>query len=252
MLSQNDAQVSQILISKNILTTEKFQEFIRNSVTREAFCRGISLLVLLKAQDYIPRETFEEILLQHFFTECQDCQRKTLLLESSLSSGFRCKVCSGPIQQIPLEVLELPGNTDPSDPQWKLIQLLEIIKDEERIARQILNGEEDPLVGKILGNCQIIRKLGEGGMGVVYLGQHLHLKNQVALKVMSQKILGPKSIERFFLEARSIAQIDHPQRSPNPRRWRRKWIPFSSSTIYRRKISFRSFRTRRNGLEKRC
>ena len=44
--------------------------------------------------------------------------------------------------------------------------------------------KEGPLVGVVIGNYQIIRKLGEGGMGAVYLGEHTLLGRRAAIKVL--------------------------------------------------------------------
>ena len=43
---------------------------------------------------------------------------------------------------------------------------------------------EDPVVGAVIGNYQLVRKLGEGGMGAVYLGQHQLLGRRAAIKVL--------------------------------------------------------------------
>jgi serine/threonine protein kinase len=39
-------------------------------------------------------------------------------------------------------------------------------------------------VGQYIGNYQLIRRLGKGGFAEVYLGQHLHLPRQVAIKLL--------------------------------------------------------------------
>jgi serine/threonine-protein kinase len=39
------------------------------------------------------------------------------------------------------------------------------------------------VVGVVIGNYQLVRKLGEGGMGAVYLGQHQLLGRRAAIKV---------------------------------------------------------------------
>ena len=39
-------------------------------------------------------------------------------------------------------------------------------------------------VGRKLGNYQLMRKLGQGGFGEVYLAEHVHLKTQVAIKLL--------------------------------------------------------------------
>jgi serine/threonine protein kinase/ABC-type transport system substrate-binding protein len=57
---------------------------------------------------------------------------------------------------------------------------------------------------------QILRELGRGGMGVVYLARDPLLKRDVAIKVISPDFLGPESAERFKREAQVVANMDHP------------------------------------------
>jgi len=62
-----------------------------------------------------------------------------------------------------------------------------------------------------LGDFKLLKKLGEGGMGEVYLARQQGLNRNVALKVLSKQ-LGKKDtfVERFFREARAMARLDHP------------------------------------------
>jgi len=62
-----------------------------------------------------------------------------------------------------------------------------------------------------LGSFQIVRKLGEGGMGIVYKATDLNLNRPVAIKVISPQMLGNTSMHRRFLrEARSASALNHP------------------------------------------
>ncbi len=64
-------------------------------------------------------------------------------------------------------------------------------------------------VGQQLGNYRLIRLLGQGGFADVYLGQHLHLDSQAAIKVMHTH-LAQEEWESFRKEARIIAGLTHP------------------------------------------
>ena len=61
-----------------------------------------------------------------------------------------------------------------------------------------------------LGPYRILRVLGEGGMGVVYLGVRDDLGSQAAIKVLRDAWLSPARRERFTSEQRTLAQLDHP------------------------------------------
>ncbi|MBL8842990.1 MAG: SUMF1/EgtB/PvdO family nonheme iron enzyme [Planctomycetes bacterium] len=70
---------------------------------------------------------------------------------------------------------------------------------------------EDPLVGRQLGDFKLVRRIGEGGMGTVYLARQLSLPRDVAIKVLPPASAGRRGrVERFDREARAPARLDHP------------------------------------------
>ena len=61
-----------------------------------------------------------------------------------------------------------------------------------------------------LGEYNIMREIGHGGMGIVYEAEHRSLKNRVALKVMHPRFRTDSTyLRRFQTEARSAAQLHH-------------------------------------------
>ena len=66
--------------------------------------------------------------------------------------------------------------------------------------------------GQIVGKYEIIRKIGKGGMGVIYLARHTQLDTLRALKVLPAENAAenPAFTERFIREARIASQIRHP------------------------------------------
>jgi eukaryotic-like serine/threonine-protein kinase len=63
---------------------------------------------------------------------------------------------------------------------------------------------------KSLGSYRIIRLLGRGGMGNVYLALHEELNRQVALKILRDASVSSVRLERFKQEERVLAQLTHP------------------------------------------
>ena len=62
-----------------------------------------------------------------------------------------------------------------------------------------------------LGDYRIIKELGRGGMGVVYLAEHQRLLKKYALKILPQAFSeDPQLVERFHNEARVMAELNHP------------------------------------------
>jgi serine/threonine-protein kinase len=67
----------------------------------------------------------------------------------------------------------------------------------------------DPLLGRCIDRYLLAGKLGEGGMGAVYLALQRPLNREVALKVISGLELTQSTVSRFEREARAIALLDH-------------------------------------------
>ncbi|MBI5369380.1 MAG: protein kinase [Planctomycetes bacterium] len=69
----------------------------------------------------------------------------------------------------------------------------------------------DPLLGKVLGGCKILSKLGKGGMASVYRAKHLGLDKMYAVKILPPASAeNSELITRFVSEARAMAKIQHP------------------------------------------
>jgi eukaryotic-like serine/threonine-protein kinase len=68
----------------------------------------------------------------------------------------------------------------------------------------------DDLSGRVLGDFEIIRLIGAGGMGQVYLARQRSLKRQVAIKVLKGELAANISaLRRFQAEAEAVANITH-------------------------------------------
>ncbi|NOY92457.1 MAG: serine/threonine protein kinase, partial [Deltaproteobacteria bacterium] len=68
---------------------------------------------------------------------------------------------------------------------------------------------DDPLIGAILaGRYEVLRRIGEGGMGLVYEAEHKGIEKRVAIKVLRDDFSKrPEVVERFQLEAKSASKI---------------------------------------------
>jgi len=63
----------------------------------------------------------------------------------------------------------------------------------------------------IFAGCEILKKLGQGGMGITYKARHIKLDKLVCIKLLSPQLSkDERQVEFFLREARSAAQLDHP------------------------------------------
>jgi serine/threonine protein kinase/Tfp pilus assembly protein PilF len=71
---------------------------------------------------------------------------------------------------------------------------------------------EHTLVNTILSHYRIVSKIGEGGMGEVYLAQDMsELERTVAIKLLPSDVASdPKRMQRFVLEAKTVSALNHP------------------------------------------
>src|SRR6266702_1458241 len=69
----------------------------------------------------------------------------------------------------------------------------------------------DARIGTELAGYRIESVIGRGGMGVVYLAEHLQLQRKVALKILAPELAGDERFRsRFLRESQLAASIDHP------------------------------------------
>ncbi len=69
---------------------------------------------------------------------------------------------------------------------------------------------QDILSQQQFGAYRIIRMLGEGGMGVVYLAERSDLETKAAIKILRDAWLSPARRERFLSEQKTLAHLEHP------------------------------------------
>src|SRR5438309_4230502 len=64
-------------------------------------------------------------------------------------------------------------------------------------------------IGQQFGNYRLLRLIGHGGFADVYLGEHIYMGTQAAIKVLHTQ-LGTHEVVRFRQEASMVARLEHP------------------------------------------
>ena len=104
----------------------------------------------------------------------------------------------------------LPGHAGGPGPAVRAVSATRDAGDAlETIRRQ---GPGDPLVGQTLDSrYHVLRRIGEGGMGIVYAVRHTVIERPLAIKVLKREAMRDRAtIERFVREAKSASRIGHP------------------------------------------
>jgi len=72
-----------------------------------------------------------------------------------------------------------------------------------RLTQQVGQAEQ-------LGQYTLVKKIGEGGMGEVYLARHALLRRPTAIKLLKPDLVNPETVARFQREVRLASQLSHP------------------------------------------
>ena len=78
-------------------------------------------------------------------------------------------------------------------------------------AHQVISSLPPAFEHQLFGPYRLIRLLGEGGMGLVFLGHRDDLASTAAIKVLRDAWLSPSRRHRFLAEQRTLAELRHPQ-----------------------------------------
>ncbi len=130
------------------------------------------------------------------YTLCRGCESRLDTISLWPGQSFICPLCKtrNVVGEGSTVTTDEDSGSDPSD-----------INDAE------LNSQRDLVAGDIVAHCRIVKKLGNGAMGAVYLAMHTTLDIPVVMKVLLGRFLKkPEFKARFYREARTAAKLDHP------------------------------------------
>ena len=129
---------------------------------------------------------------------CLDALTITTEENDSLLAGLRASVCED-------SYLDEPGYRE-ALAKFEAVGFAPFARSADSMPRS---------VPEQLGRYRILKELGRGGMGTVYLAEDAPLDRQVALKIPHfQPADSPRLLKRFYREARAAAAIEHPNLCP--------------------------------------
>ncbi len=138
-----------------------------------------------------------------------------------VGDGERAKG-KAPPPDLETRLLDDPSTPDEHDPLWNELGSTRVMGQDEKSDDGELSAPANltpvspsPVLGKdvvTLGDYKLLKKVGEGAMGVVYKARQLTSNRVVALKVLFPHIANnPKLVKRFYREGRVMGmKLDHP------------------------------------------
>jgi serine/threonine protein kinase len=143
------------------------------------------------------------------------CDASYTVADENLGRLGRCKKCGTKFPLVPGTRIEAA----PSSSWTDLDSISKRVEDPPSSSQTDLDSiskRAEAVLPDSFGRYKVLRLLGRGGMGSVYLALDTHLKRQVALKVPHITAFGdrPDVRERFFREAQAAARFHHPNFCP--------------------------------------
>ena len=127
---------------------------------------------------------------------------------STLVEEFLGRIRIGDVPDVEEFIADHPEVTDPDELRGLLATLLDV----ERLTLSSSGeGDDLPLPDLTAVGYRLLKKIGAGGMGVVYEALQINLGRHVAVKLLRPELLADSDIRELFrLEARILARFDHP------------------------------------------
>jgi tRNA A-37 threonylcarbamoyl transferase component Bud32 len=232
MPRKSDIRLGQLLVQRQWCSLTQVTAALDNQTMFRSRRQIKPLGRILIAEGHLSEDRLISALAEigALYMHCDKCKWAGEIVELSEGKPGPCRECGDPLslsdfrkrpaaKKAPasksLDSL-LSGDSSVSDLPT-IVAHFEEISESSRVAESqdfgSAGAEEDssdPLVGRILGGCQLTEKIARGGMGLIYKARQLNLKRVVAVKILAEDLSSDRSfVERFLEEARSAAQMNH-------------------------------------------
>jgi len=196
MPAATDREFARLVLSRKLASQAAVDECLEGLAAFEDNAVPKAVAELLVDKGHLRAGDAVELLkeLKQDVLECSKCGARYKLKPKLFGTRPKCPKCSGTVLLAGTPSSDAP---DRASGQPKTVVVAE---------------PSDPLIGTTLDRYKILEKLGEGGMGAVYKAENLDLGRIVALKLLPPETTSrkPEHVERFLQEARTAAQLIHP------------------------------------------
>ncbi len=228
-----EIRLGQYLVQKQCCGLREVNEALREQAKLRQSKQNKPLGQILVDMGAIPRETLWTVLaeLGVLHLHCAACDVLYPFARHEKGSIPRCAKCGAALALADPEPTRRPASAKLSDPSAVSSEASEALARTQPTG-PVPAGGADPLgpvpgppaapsaakddpsreayVGKVLGGCHLLEKVGHGGMGMVFKAKQLNLGRIVAVKVLSGALARDDSfVRRFLQEARSAAHLNH-------------------------------------------
>jgi tRNA A-37 threonylcarbamoyl transferase component Bud32 len=213
-LSQNDLLFGKIALNKRLITRELLNKALYYQRT-QAPDRPLGEILLEKG--VLTKEQVDEILT------FQERVNRIKLSQTSAATSHQAAAYLGQSTPSPGGAPQAPWPRSPGSGIFGNGQAQPPAAGPSAAFNNPFNGstavamgptpspDQDPLIGEVIGGCTINAKIGAGGMGAIYLAHHEALRKDVVVKILPpESAANPRTVERFFREARAAAKLEHP------------------------------------------
>jgi predicted Ser/Thr protein kinase len=148
---------------------------------------------------------------------CSSCNKKYRAFGYHEGIDARCRKCGGKLE--PRDEPASPPQTDqgltvavpPPQPFAEPADAFELDLSKSVRKRRPDRPAKRLREGDVVGPCRLEKKIGAGGMGMVWRARHIALDRDVAMKILSARLkTRPHAVQRFLSEARAAARLNHP------------------------------------------
>ena len=186
---------------RNYLSPKNFHQVQQTYIQSKKQGQNVSVVQILLRLNFINEQQLAQLKVKYSQQQKPTDSQKLTLFEE-----LNKRPIAGNSKQAtkPTQVIEDKGHVKPN---------LEAVDFDDTIHFNSSSLEEEPIDTSrqnMIGPYEIVKKLGEGNMGEVFLVHDRTLNRKIALKLISENMRDEKNMQRLKKEARAVAKLKHP------------------------------------------